>query len=126
MGGQVDKPTSAVSQHQSIRGFNLPEANLSVSCLFVPGQIEPFLGPSKDVKAATAAAAALAADIRARGMKAAVALAVRTGVDAVMALLESGAVDMVRCNTLRALLPGGIVAALHMTLAMPMLHMACP
>jgi pentose-5-phosphate-3-epimerase len=60
-------------------------------------QIEPFLGPSQsDVAAATAAAAALAADIRARGMRVGVALGVGTGVDAVMPLLQAGAVDMVR------------------------------
>jgi hypothetical protein len=41
-------------------------------------------------------AGALAADIRARGMKAAVSLAVSTGVDAVMPLLQAAAVDMVR------------------------------
>jgi pentose-5-phosphate-3-epimerase len=53
-------------------------------------QIEPFLE-------AAAAAAGLAADIRSRGMKAAVALAVSTGIEAAVQLVQQGAVDMVSC-----------------------------
>lgn len=45
------------------------------------------------------AAAAFAADIKARGMRPAVALAVGTSIDAVLPLLQSGAVDMVLCMT---------------------------
>jgi pentose-5-phosphate-3-epimerase len=69
-------------------------------------QIEPFLeaaaagggssNPADSLAAAVAAAAGLAADIRARGMKAAVALAVGTGVEAAVQLVQQGAVDMVR------------------------------
>ena len=59
-------------------------------------QIEPFLeGAGSSPAAAAAAAGALASDIRARGMRAAVALAVGTQVEAVMPLLQAGAVDMV-------------------------------
>lgn len=68
-------------------------------------QIEPFLEAAAAAGAAaggsgadpTAAAAALAADIRARGMRAAVALAVSTPVEAALPLVQQGAVDMVRC-----------------------------
>jgi pentose-5-phosphate-3-epimerase len=66
-------------------------------------QIEPFLeaaaaggsSSSDTLAAAVQAAAGLATDIRARGMKAAVALAVGTGVEAAMQLVQQGAVDMV-------------------------------
>lgn len=59
-------------------------------------QIEPFLGVAGSPAAAALSAGALAADIKARGMTAAVALAVSTGVEAVLPMLQAGAVDMVR------------------------------
>jgi pentose-5-phosphate-3-epimerase len=67
-------------------------------------QIEPFLeaaaaaagsSPAETLAAAVEAAAGLAADIRSRGMKAAVALAVSTGIEAAVQLVQQGAVDMV-------------------------------
>lgn len=59
-------------------------------------QIEPFLESAGGSPAAAAVTAgALAADIRARGMRSGVALAVATPVEAVMPLLQAGAVDMV-------------------------------
>lgn len=65
--------------------------------LWLPvSQIEPFLEAAGSPAAAAVSAGALAADIKARGMQAAVALAVSTGVEAVLPLLQSGAVDMVR------------------------------
>jgi len=68
-------------------------------------QIEPFLESSGSPAAAAVAAGALAADISSRGMRAAVALAVSTGVEAVLPLLQSGAVDMVRARCMMAM-PG--------------------
>jgi pentose-5-phosphate-3-epimerase len=68
-------------------------------------QIEPFLEAAAaagsslydTLAAAVEAAAGLAADIRSRGMKAAVALAVSTGIEAAVQLVQQGAVDMVSC-----------------------------
>ncbi|KAI8476673.1 MAG: hypothetical protein J3K34DRAFT_516264 [Monoraphidium minutum] len=57
-------------------------------------QVEPFLAAPGGA-APGPGAAALAADIRARGMRAAVAAAPGTPVEAVMALADAGAVDMV-------------------------------
>ncbi|KAF8062764.1 ribulose-phosphate 3-epimerase [Scenedesmus sp. PABB004] len=67
-------------------------------------QIEPFLEAAAGAGAAGAPtarglAAALAADVRARGMRAGVALAVGTGVEAVLPLVAAGQVDMVLCMT---------------------------
>jgi ribulose-phosphate 3-epimerase len=67
--------------------------------LIVLLQIEPFLEAASSPAAAAVAAGALAADIRGRGMRAAVALSVGTGVDAVLPLLQDKAVDMVLCMT---------------------------
>jgi len=58
-------------------------------------QIEPFLLRHSDAAAAAQDARALAADIRSRGMRVAVAVAPATPGEAVLPLVEAGAVDMV-------------------------------
>lgn len=78
----------------------------SVSCR---PQIEPFLEAAGGPAAAAVSAGALAADIRGRGMKAAVALAVGTGVEAVLPLLQAGAVDMVRAGAFKSTYAAGLL-----------------
>ena len=76
-------------------------------------QIEAFLGGSggsgengsseqQQQSAALEAAAALAADIRSRGMRAAVAVAVDTPVEAALPLARAGAVDMLLVMSVRS------------------------